>query len=145
MPECHASQDCCSVPHPAGGCCRHMHLPETPEHTQASLAQSFVGSLLLSPGSCYAQGFACALQESLSPQSCEGSVIKSMGCQSQRVLSPFAGSPGWEICCGGLELSQQCKNFFGITVFQVVGRLLGGAIVELTVTSSRRTPWWLRR
>ena len=60
-----------------------MHPPETPKHTQASLAQSFVGSLLLSPGSCYAQGFVCALQVSLFPQSCGGSVIKSTGLQSQ--------------------------------------------------------------
>ena len=36
-------------------------------HSQASLAQSLVGSLLLSPGSWYAQGFVCALEESVSP------------------------------------------------------------------------------
>ena len=36
-------------------------LPETPEHSQASLAQSLVRSLLLSPGSWCADGFACAL------------------------------------------------------------------------------------
>ena len=40
----------------------------------------------------------------------------------------------------GLEVSQQCKNFFGIIVLQVVSRLLGGSIVELIATSSRRTP-----
>ena len=36
-------------------------------HSRASLGQSLVGSLLLSPGSWCAQGFACALQESVSP------------------------------------------------------------------------------
>ena len=40
---------------------------ETPGHSQASLAQSFVGTLLLSPGSWCTQGFVCALQESVSP------------------------------------------------------------------------------
>ena len=36
----------------------------------ASLGQSLVGSLLLSPGSRCAQGFVCALQESASPVPC---------------------------------------------------------------------------
>ena len=36
-------------------------------HSQASLGQSLVGSLLLSPGSWWVQGFVCALQESVSP------------------------------------------------------------------------------
>ena len=40
---------------------------ETPEHSPTSLAQSLVGSLLFSPGSCSAQDFVCALQESVSP------------------------------------------------------------------------------
>ena len=61
-----------------------MPLLETPEPSQASLAQPVVGSLLLSPGSWCIQGFVCALKESI-----------SLG-----VLSPFAGSPGSEICCG---------------------------------------------
>ena len=40
-----------------------MPPPETPGHSQGRLAQSPVGSLLLSPGSWCAQGFVCALQE----------------------------------------------------------------------------------
>ena len=40
---------------------------ETPGHSQASLAQSLVGTLLLSPGSWCTQGFVSALQESVSP------------------------------------------------------------------------------
>ena len=43
----------------------------TPGHSQASLGQPLVGSLLLSPGSWCAQGFVCALQESVSPVQCK--------------------------------------------------------------------------
>ena len=43
-----------------------MPLPETPGHSQASLGQSLVVSLLLSPGSWCAQCLVCALQESVS-------------------------------------------------------------------------------
>ena len=41
--------------------------PETPEHSQARLGQSLVVSLLPSLGSWCAQGFVCALKESVSP------------------------------------------------------------------------------
>ena len=51
----------------------HWRLPNT--HRQV-LAQSLVGSLLLPPVSWCAQGFVCALQESLFPQSRGSSVIK---------------------------------------------------------------------
>ena len=40
-------------------------------HFWASLGQSLVGSLLLSPGSWCTQGFVCALQESVSPVLCK--------------------------------------------------------------------------
>ena len=40
--------------------------PETSGHSRASLGQSLVGSLLLSPGSWCTQAFVCALQESVS-------------------------------------------------------------------------------
>ena len=46
-------------------------LPETPGHLQASLGQSLVGSVLLSPESWCTQGFVCALQESVSPVLCK--------------------------------------------------------------------------
>ena len=42
-------------------------LPETPRRSQASLVQSLVWPLRLSPGSWSAQGFVCALHESLFP------------------------------------------------------------------------------
>ena len=51
----------CSRPPPP------MSLPEAPGHAWASLGQSLVGLLLLSPGSCCTPGFVCALLESASP------------------------------------------------------------------------------
>ena len=82
---------------------------------QASLLQSLVRSLLLSPGSWYTQIMVCALQEFLLPQFCGNSEIKS--CWSSKsdslgILTHLCrilrlGSLLWEV-----ELSQQCKNFF---------------------------------
>ena len=48
-----------------------MPLLETPGHSRASLAQSLVGSLLLSPGSWCTQGSVCAFQQSVSPVLCK--------------------------------------------------------------------------
>ena len=54
---------CCTQYHqPCSSHRRPMLLPETPGHSQASLGQSLVGSLLLSPGSWCTQDFVCALQ-----------------------------------------------------------------------------------
>ena len=72
MPACHhSSQDCCIQ-------CPWWPTPllETSGDSPASLAQSLVGSLLLSSGSWCTQAFVCALQESVS-QSCGSSVIRS--------------------------------------------------------------------
>ena len=55
-------------------CCRPpptTPLPETAAHSRASLGQSLVGSLLLSPGSWCTQGCVRALQESVSPVLCK--------------------------------------------------------------------------
>ena len=60
--DCHTQ-----CPQPSSRPPRSVPLPETPGHSQASLHQSLVGSLLLSPGPCYVQGFVCALHESVSP------------------------------------------------------------------------------
>ena len=54
-------------PNPAAGHCWPMTLLETSGHSWASLGQSLVGSLPLSPGTWCAQAFVCALQESVSP------------------------------------------------------------------------------
>ena len=66
----HAGTAALSSHDPAAGPSRPMSLPETPGHSQASLDQSLVGPLLLSPGFWYAQGFICAL-ESVSPVLCK--------------------------------------------------------------------------
>ena len=67
----HAHTAAISASDPTAGHRRPTPLPETPGHSQASLAQSIVGSLLLSPGSCCVQGFVCALEESVSPVLCK--------------------------------------------------------------------------
>ena len=51
---------------PCIGYHRPMPPPEIPGHSLASLVQSLVWSLLFSPGFWYAQGFVCAIQESVS-------------------------------------------------------------------------------
>ena len=56
-----------SAPDPVPGHHWPTLLPQAPGHSRASLGQSLVGSLLLSPGSWCIPGFVCALQESVSP------------------------------------------------------------------------------
>ena len=67
----HARTATLSAPNPAASCRRPMPPLETPGHSWASLGQSLVGSLLLSPGSWCAQGSVCALQESVSSVLCK--------------------------------------------------------------------------
>ena len=67
----HAPTATLSVPSPAASPHQPMPPLETPGHSRASLGQSLVGSLLLSSGSWSAQGFLCALQESVSPVLCK--------------------------------------------------------------------------
>ena len=58
-------------PQPSSRPHRPVALLETPGHSQASLGQSLVGSLLLSPGSWCTQGSVWALQESVFPVLCK--------------------------------------------------------------------------
>ena len=67
----HACTATLSAPSPAAGHRRPTPPPETPGHSRASLGQSLVGSLLLSPGSWCTQGSVCAFQESVSPVLCK--------------------------------------------------------------------------
>ena len=111
--------------------------PETHRQVWLSLLWGHC-SFLLGPG---AHKVLFVPSKRLFPQSCGRSVFKShwpSKSNSLGVLSPFARSPSWEICWA-LELSQECKNFFGIIVFQFVGLLLSSSMVELMATSSRRT------
>ena len=66
----HAHTAALRAPNPAASHGQSTSLPETPGHSQPSLGQSPVGSLLLSPGSWCTQAFVCALQESVSPVLC---------------------------------------------------------------------------
>ena len=66
----HALTAILTAPNPAAGPRRPTPLPETPGRSQASLGQSLVGSLLLSPGS-WCTRFCRALQESASPVPCK--------------------------------------------------------------------------
>ena len=59
---------------------------ETPGHSQASLAQSLVGTLLLSPGSWCTQGFVWALQDSASP------VL-----HVEKAMAPHSSTLAWRI------------------------------------------------
>ena len=67
----HARTSVLSAPNPAAGHRRPTPLQETPGHSRASLGQSLVEPVLLSPGSWCIQGFVCALQESVSPVLCK--------------------------------------------------------------------------
>ena len=92
---------CAQCPSPAAGHRRPTPPLEMPGHPQASLGQSPVGSLLLSPGSWCSLGIVCALQEwsvcflqfhgSPAAESHWSSKSDSLG-----IPSPFAGSQG---CC----------------------------------------------
>ena len=66
----HACTATLSAPNPATGHHRPTPPLETPGHSQASLSQSLVGSLLLSAGSWCTRVSLCALQESVSPVLC---------------------------------------------------------------------------
>ena len=67
----HAHTATLSAPDPTAGHHQSVPLPDTPGHSWASLGQSLVGSLLLSPGFCCTQGFVCALQVSVFPVLCK--------------------------------------------------------------------------
>ena len=63
--------------------------PETPGHSRASLGQSLVGSLLLSPESWCTQGFVYGLQESVSQSfvSSGGSIVGLMETSPKRAYA----------------------------------------------------------
>ena len=92
----HACTATLSAPNPAAGHCRPTPQPETLRHSQASLGQSLVGSLLLSPGSWCAHGSVCTLQASI-PQSCVSSgrsMVGLMATSSKRAYAiPRSAAP----------------------------------------------------
>ena len=114
----HAGTAALSSHDPAAGPSRPMPLPETPGHSQASLDQSLVGPLLLSPGFWYAQGFICAL-ESVSPVLCKfwrlcggvnGGLLSPRGLMSYPGLlhqSPWPCSTSLLICISTEDTQMQ--------------------------------------
>ena len=80
--------------------------------------------------------------KSLFPQSCGSSVIKShwpSKLNSLGVSQSICQIPGLGNSLWALEVLQQCKNFFGIIILQFVDHLLGGSMVGLMLTFSKRT------
>ena len=85
-----ALTDTLSGPNPA------PRLHQTPGHSQASLGQSLVGSLLLSPGFWCIQGSVCALPETVFPVSSGGSMVGLTTTSSRRtyaIPAPRAPAP----------------------------------------------------
>ena len=97
---------CIQCPDPAAGHCQPTPPPETPGHSQASLAQSPVGTLLLCPGSWCSHAFVCALQESVSPvlwkfynQISLASKVKFPGDSQSLCQIPRLGNLLWVLEC----------------------------------------------
>ena len=85
----HAHIAALSAPNPAAGRLWPTPLPETPGNSQSSLGQSFVGSLLLSPGSWWAHSLSVP-SKSLFPQSCVsfcGSMVGLMVTSSKKAYT----------------------------------------------------------
>ena len=58
--------------------------------------------------------------KNLFPQSCGSSVIKSRSpskSDSLGILSPFAGSPGWKVCCGPRTFTELLGYNFSSSLF----------------------------
>ena len=143
MPACCASQDCCCQwPQPHG-----MSLL-----TQASTGDSKTLTGKSCSVSCgttapfswvlvHTRFCFCPLRVSVSPvlwKFCNqiSLIFKvSFPGDSQSLCQiPKLGSLLW-----GLELSQECQNFFGVIALQFVDRPPGSPIVGLMATSSKRT------
>ena len=131
---------------PAAGHCQPMPPPKTPGHSQESLAQSLVGTLLLSLGSWCAQSFVLCLYKqtcipNLFPQSCGSSVIKSHW-PPKRISWEFSvplpdPQVGKYIVGPRTFLTVQDFLWYYCSVW-FVGHLLGGSIVARIVISSKR-------
>ena len=110
---------------PTAGHCQPMLLPETPGPSHASLVQSLMGTLLLSPGfRCPSKSVSRVLWKFCN-QIPLASKIKFLG-----VFSPFAGSPGWKYIVGPRTFLTVWK-FFCIIILQFVSHLLGDSMVGL--------------
>ena len=121
---------------PAAGHCQPTPPLETLGHSQASLAQFLVGSLLLPPGSWYTQGFVCALKESVSPilwKFCNqiplAFKVKFPGGSQSLCQIPRLGNLSWALekvltKCGPLEKGM--ANYFSILALRTPLRVWRG-------------------
>ena len=92
----HAFTSTISAPDPAAGHHQPMPLLETPGHSWASVGQSLVGSLLLSPGSLCVYKILFLPSNSLFPQYCVssgGSMVGLMVTSSKRAYAIPIQSP----------------------------------------------------
>ena len=106
----HAHTATLSAPNPAVGYSQPTPLLETSEHSWAGLGQSFVGLLLLSPGSWCIQGSVCALQESFSPVLCKFWQLYG-GVNGDLLQEDLCHTPIQSLCpCGSLLLTRTCTG-----------------------------------
>ena len=128
------------------GHCQPMPLPEIPGHSQESLAQSLVGSLFLSPPSWGAQGFVCALQESVSQllwkfcHPMEGLQSNPSGLQSQIPWGFSVPLLDYQVrkSVVGPRIFVTELELLWLIVLQFVGCMLSSSKVGLMATSSQR-------
>ena len=125
----HACTATLSAPNPAAGHRRPTPPPETPGHSRASLGQSLVRALLLSPGSWCTQGFVCALQESVFPVLCKswqlyggitGDLLQEGLCHTQVYCTQMpcpCSSPLLTRTSAGDTQTQFCVSLSGICGF----------------------------
>ena len=116
----HARTATLSAPNPAAGHCWPTPALETPGHSQASLCQSLVGKLLLSSGSWCTQGFACALQEFVSPVLCKDFCILDAKVGSQEtpeVTGKFPWRTKWSRTKANGVLARE-RTVIANTLFQ---------------------------
>ena len=121
------SHACSQCPHPPAGCHWPTPPPETPGHSQLSLGQSPVESLLLSSGSWCTQGSVCALQEPIFPVLCKfwrlcggvnGDLLQEDLCHAQVccIQSPCpCSSPLLTWTSAGDTQTQFCLNLCGVS------------------------------
>ena len=122
--------------HPTWSYSQPMLLPDFPRHSQTSLAQSLLWTLLLTPGSWSAQILSVPSNSVF--QSCGSSIIKFHWLQKLNflsLLSLFAGSPGSESCSG--HKTPLIVPAFLSNNYPAICALLGDFMVGWKVTSSK--------
>ena len=110
-------------------------------HSRGSMTHALVRSLFLSPGSWCIQGFVLPTKSLLFIQAVKvcnqiplAFKVKFPGVAQSLSWIPSLGNLLW-----ALEPLQQCENFFGIIVLQIVGHLLSSSVVELMANFFKRT------